>query len=323
MRVAVAGAGGAIGGHLVGRLLDEGHQVIASDIKPAREWWQHHQGAACLSMVDCSTEEGARTAVRGVDWVFDLAEEMGGIHFITSERVRCAESITIGINLLRAAAREHVSRFFFASSACVYNTALQMDPMSPALTEDMAWPARPEDGYGFAKLYMEELCRHYREDGLLDTRVARYHNVYGPHGTWVGGREKSPAALCRKVAMAKLSGAPEIEVWGDGEQTRSYCYVDDCVEGSLRLMTSDWVQPLNIGSDRLVSVDHLATMAMDAAGYPVRLRHVPGPQGVRGRNSDNTLCRATLGWEPQVPLELGVANLYHWVEGQVRTASRA
>lgn len=320
MRVTVAGAGGAIGGHLVARLLADGNDVLAVDVKPIGEWWQVHPEATSRADADCSRPDVAAEVVSAVDWVFDLAENMGGIGFITANRVTCSESVGIGMALLRAAAEEGVGRFWFCSSACVYPAHRQDDQANPGLRESDAWPARPEEGYGLAKLYVEEVCRFYREDGRLDTRVGRYHNVYGRHGTWRGGREKAPAAICRKVAVAKLTGAREVEVWGDGQATRSFMHVDDCVEGTLRLMASDCSEPLNVGSSRLISVDGLVALVAGVAGCDVRIKHVPGPQGVRGRTSDNTRVREVLGWEPGITLENGLRDLYPWVEQQVREA---
>lgn len=330
MKVVVAGAGGMIGGHLVKRLLQDGHSVRAVDIKSPRDWWQIHRGlkAQNWGSRDLSKLNNALDAVNGSDYVFDLAENMGGIGYITENRVDCAESIEIGINLLRASERCGVKRFFFSSSACVYNTALQQSGMY-SLKEDDAWPAQPEDGYGFAKLYMEELCRHYSEERGVETRVARYHNVYGPPCSWNDGKEKSPAALCRKVAEAEDTS--EIEIWGDGSQIRSYLHVDDCVEGTLALMDSDMNTPINIGSDRAVTIFELATMIEYIAGKDLDHRYnMQGAQGVVGRNADITMAKATLDWEPKVSLEDGLTQLYAWIKEQVlsgpsndRTAPRA
>ena len=318
--IAVVGAGGAIGGHLTRRLVDEGHDVLATDLRPLDDWWQVIPGATSYGGVDASTAWGARDAVGGARWVFDMAENMGGIAWITSERVECAESIEIGIHLLRASVTESVDRFWFCSSACVYNTDLQRDPANPGLREEDAWPAKAEDGYGEAKLYMEQLCRYYAAERDLTTRIGRYHNVMGPHGAWRGGKEKSPAALARKVAEAPDGGT--IEVWGDGEQTRSYLYADDCVEATLRLMASDYPHPLNIGSDQLISVNDLARLLIDISGKHLSIVHVDGPQGVRGRCSDNTMCRSVLGWEPRVALGDGLESLYAWVAAEVDKAAR-
>jgi nucleoside-diphosphate-sugar epimerase len=311
-----------IGGHLVRRLLDDGYTVRASDIKRLDQWWQIHDDALNLDRLNCATPEDALAAVNGCDWVFDLAENMGGIGFITSERVACAESVEIGINLLRQSARSGVSRFFFASSACVYPVHMQEKAAAPRLRESDAWPADPEEGYGLAKLYLEELCRHYQAEGRIETRVARYHNVYGEHGSWRDGREKAPAALCRKAAETKLrfgrQGATTLRVWGDGRQTRSYCHVSDAVEGTLRLMASSYSRPLNIGTERLVTVDQLLDIIEAAAGiHPRRIYELGAAQGVRGRNADLALCRQVLGWQPTVALETGITDLYFWIEREV------
>lgn len=257
-------------------------------------------------------------AVDGAEWVFDLSEVMGGIGFIESNRIACAESVEIGVNLLRAASRCGVERFFFSSSACVYPTHLQAMADGYRLREVEAWPARPEAGYGFQKLYMEELCRSYREERGLETRVARYHNVYGPFSSWNDGKEKSPAAICRKVAEAKLKGTGTVEVWGDGSQRRSYLFVDDCVDATVALMASDHSEPVNVGSERDVSVDELVSLVEAIAGVTLaRTYDTRAPQGVRGRSADLTVVRAVLGWEPSRSLEKGLAALYGWVESQV------
>ena len=310
-----------IGSALVERLVGQGHDVRAVDLKPEAAWWRRFERVENWDLCDLRGEDEAQAAVTDAEWVFDLAENMGGISFIESERVECAESIEIGINMLRESARAGVQRFFFSSSACIYPTHIQGSTEVVSLRESDAWPARPEDGYGFSKLYMEELCRNYREDRGLETRVARYHNIYSPYGSWNDGKEKSPAALCRKVAEAKCSGSGTIEIWGDGEQRRSYCYIDDCLDGTLRLMASDHHDPLNIGSDRLVSVNELVSIIEEVAGVSLeRTYNLTAAQGVRGRNSDNTLCRQVLGWEPTVPLEDGLRDLYFWVEAQVLRA---
>jgi nucleoside-diphosphate-sugar epimerase len=309
-----------IGGALTERLVSDGHEVRAVDIKHLSEWWRVMPGAENWDRWDCRKPKYAAESLEGVDWVYDLAETMGGISFIESERVECSESIEIGINLLRESARAGVQRFFFSSSACIYPTHIQDSTEAMGLRECDAWPARPEDGYGFSKLYIEELCRHYSNDRGVETRVARYHNIYGPHGSWNDGKEKSPAALCRKVAMS----AGSIEIWGDGEQRRSYCFLDDCVEGTVRLMESDFTEPLNIGSDRLVSVNELVTIIEGIAGKSLKRHYQPtAAQGVRGRNADLTLCRKVLGWEPQTSLEDGLAALYGWIQSEVWRLEKA
>ena len=307
-----------IGGFLVKRLLDEGHQVRAVDIKPLAEWWQIWPDAANIDRFDLADYHNCRTACYKVNEVYDLACLMGGIFWIETERLACMRSVLIGINLLEASRVQKVERFFFSSSACVYNADKQRDTEATALREEDAYPALCEDGYGWEKLFIERLAHHYQEETDLETRVGRYHNVYSPHCSWTGGKEKSPAAVCRKVAEASLLGHDSIEIWGDGEQTRSFCFVDDCVEGTLRLMRSDHPEPVNIGSDRLISINDLVALVQEIAGTNLRVEHIDGPLGVRGRNSDNTLCREVLGWEPSISLEEGMAKTYSWIYDQVK-----
>lgn len=323
MKALVAGAGGFIGGHLVARLLTDGHDVHAVDIKSLDEWWQVHPGARHVAAhVDLRDQGHAYRAVDGVDAVYDLAADMGGMGFIESHRFDCALSVQIATNLLNAAILFETPRFFFSSSACVYPARKQNLTNLPALREADAWPAQPEAGYGEEKLFTEQLCRYAMEDKGLETRVARFHNVYGPHGSWDGGREKAPAAICRKVAAAKLSGSYSIDIWGDGAQTRSFMFVDDCVEGTRRIMDSDIRYPVNLGSSQLVTVNELVTLVEDIAGISLqRFYDVTKPQGVRGRNSDNTRIRAELGWEPTIALRAGLEATYRWVYDQL--AARA
>lgn len=319
MRVLVAGGGGFIGGHLVRRLLDEGHAVRAVDLKPMDEWWQVHPGAESLDRFDLRRLGPCEAAVDGVDHVYNLAADMGGMGFIENNKAACMLSVMINTHLLETSLAANVQRFFYASSACVYAAEHQTDPNVTALREQDAYPAQPEDGYGWEKLFSERMCRHFREDFGLETRVARYHNVYGPNGTWKGGREKAPAAICRKIAMAELTGDTVIDVWGDGHQTRSFMFVDDCVEGTRRLLDSDIIEPLNIGSSELVSINQLVDLVADIAGISVTRRHdLSAPQGVRGRNSDNTLILEKMGWEPSIKLRDGLTRTYDWVRAQVR-----
>jgi len=319
MRVLVAGGGGFIGGHLVRRLLDEGHAVRAVDLKPMDEWWQVHPGAESLDRFDLRRLGPCEAAVDGVDHVYNLAADMGGMGFIENNKAACMLSVMINTHLLETSLTAGVQRFFYASSACVYAAEHQTDPNVTALREQDAYPAQPEDGYGWEKLFSERMCRHFREDFGLETRVARYHNVYGPNGTWKGGREKAPAAICRKIAMAELTGDTVIDVWGDGHQTRSFMFVDDCVEGTRRLLDSDIIEPINIGSSELVSINQLVDLGSDIAGISVTRRHdLSAPQGVRGRNSDNTLILEKMGWEPSIKLREGLTRTYDWVRAQVR-----
>lgn len=258
-------------------------------------------------------------AVKGIDQVYALAADMGGMGFICQNHARILhDNALINLHTIDAARRQGVGRYFYASTACVYPEYRQTDASVTPLKEEDAYPAAPQDAYGWEKLITERLCMHYTKDYGIQTRVARFHNVFGPLGTWEGGREKVPAAMCRKVAFAKLTGQPEIEIWGDGHQTRSFCYIDDCVEGIYRLMQSDHTDPINLGSDRLVTINQLADMIARVVGIKLAKRHVDGPQGVRGRNSDNTRLRQVLNWEPRVSLEDGLARTYQWVEQQVR-----
>jgi nucleoside-diphosphate-sugar epimerase len=315
--ILVAGAGGAIGGHLVGLLLKEGFEVRAVDCKPFTEWWQRHEGAENLT-ADLRDEVLTDRAVAGCTQVYDLAADMGGIAFIEANKAACMLSIEMGINLLRSSVNHDVERFFFSSSACVYNADKQSATDVLALKEEDAYPAMPEDGYGWEKLYMERLCTAFRNDYGLETRIARYHNVYGPHGTWQGGREKAPAAICRKVAENKLLGQDEIEIWGDGEQTRSFMYVGDCVKGSTFIADSDYAEPLNLGSDRLVTVNQLVDIVEKIAEVRLKREYVlDAPQGVRGRNSDNTRLRQVTSWVPSVSLETGLRATYQWIYEQL------
>lgn len=315
--ILVAGGGGAIGGHLTRALLDDGHEVRVADIKPPDEWWQLHDDADNWHL-DLADIEAANSACDGVEQVFMLAADMGGMGFIENNKAECMLSVLPSTHMLLAARDRGVQRYFYSSSACVYNGAKQDTPDVIALAEDDAYPADPEDGYGWEKLFTERMCRHFWEDFGLETRVARYHNVYGPWGTWTGGREKAPAAICRKVAEAVVSGNHEIEIWGDGQQTRSFMYAADCVEGTRRLMRSDYRSPLNIGSHELVTINQLVDLVEEIVG--VRLaRHynLNAPQGVRGRNSDNTLIRKALGWEPTTSLREGIEHTYAWIYDQM------
>ena len=323
-RILVTGAGGFIGGHLVRDLLDGGStDVRAVDSKPASEWYQLFADADNRTL-DLRERRACEEAVAGCSRVFNLAADMGGMGFIETNKALCMLSVLINTHLLLASREAGVERYFFASSACVYAAEKQISSDVTALKESDAYPAMAEDGYGWEKLFSERMCRHFLEDFGLETRVARYHNVYGPHGTWEGGREKAPAAICRKVAQAKLSGRHEIEVWGDGEQTRSFMYIDDCLRGTHLLTDSDVTEPINIGSDRLVTVNQLVDMVEAIAGVRLRRRYdTAAPQGVRGRNSDNTLIRERLGWEPSIPLEEGLEQTYRWIYDQLAARNGA
>ncbi len=319
-KVLVAGGGGFIGGHLVARLLNDGYDVRSVDLKPQSDWYQVHSDAENL-VLDLAEKEPCEKSVAGISQVYNLAADMGGMGFIENNKALCMLSVLINTHLLQAAQGAGVERMFYASSACVYNGEKQTDPNVTALAEADAYPALPEDGYGWEKLFSERMCRHYREDYGLETRVARYHNVYGPEGTWTGGREKAPAAICRKVAEAKLSGNHVVDVWGDGLQTRSFMYVDDCVEGTTRLLASDIIEPINIGSSELVTINQLVDLAADIAGIEVERNHdLTAPQGVRGRNSDNTMILDLMGWEPSIPLRDGLEKTYNWIFEQMTSS---
>jgi nucleoside-diphosphate-sugar epimerase len=316
-RVLVTGAGGFIGGHLMAHLIEAGHEVRGVDVKPLDDWYQRPYGHETLSL-DLSLKENCDLVVDGIDTVYNLAADMGGMGFIENNKAACMLSVLVNTHMLQAAAKSNVERFFFSSSACVYAADKQGDPNVVALKESDAYPALPEDGYGWEKLFSERMCRHFLEDYGLQTRVARYHNIYGPHGTWTGGREKAPAAVCRKVAEALLTGTNEIDIWGDGEQTRSFTYIDDCVKGTLLVTEGDSPEPVNVGSSELVTINQLVGLVEAIANVELKRSYIlDAPQGVRGRNSDNTLCEATYGWSPSTSLLDGMTKTYAWVFEQV------
>jgi GDP-D-mannose 3', 5'-epimerase len=315
--VLVTGGGGFIGGHLVGELLRQGREVRSVDCKPLEEWHQVFDEADSR-VLDVSLLEAAREAVDGVGEVFNLAADMGGMGFIEGNKALCMLSVLPSTHVLIAARDAGVKRFFYSSSACVYAAEKQETPEVPALREADAYPAMPEDGYGWEKLFSERMCRHFMEDFGLETRVARYHNVYGPEGTWRGGREKAPAAICRKVAEAALGDRQEIEIWGDGKQTRSFMYIDDCLKGSLMIADGPRIDPINLGSSELVTIDGLVDIVESIAGLELERNYkLDAPQGVRGRNSDNTLIQQTYDWEPSISLREGLEKTYAWVHAQV------
>jgi GDP-D-mannose 3',5'-epimerase len=315
--VLVAGAGGFIGGHLVRTLLAQDVAVQAVDRKPIDEWHQVFDEADNREL-DLRLLESCREAVRGAREVYNLAADMGGIGYIDNHKAACMLSVLINTHLLLAARDEGVERYFFSSSACVYSADRQRSADVEPLREEDAYPALPEDGYGWEKLFSERMCRHFREDFGLEARVARYHNVYGPRGEFDGGREKAPAAICRKVAQAVLSGDHEIEIWGDGEQTRSFMYVDDCIQGTQMIAGGPDPEPINLGSSELVTVNQLVDIVEAIAGAKLQRRYqLDAPQGVRGRNSDNTLIKQRFGWEPSTPLEEGMETTFAWVYDQL------
>jgi GDP-D-mannose 3',5'-epimerase len=322
--ILVTGAGGFIGGWLVRRLRENGFTTVrAIDIKPLSEW---HQLFADVDnrVGDLRSLETCRNAVDGVAVVYNLACDMGGMGFIEANRAVCMISVLINTHLLLAGRDAGVRRHFFSSSACVYNVALQRHSAVTALREEDAYPAMPEDGYGWEKLFSERMCQNFRNDFGIATRVARYHNVYGPHGTYEGGREKAPAAICRKVAAAKLSGHHEIEIWGDGDQTRSFMYIDDCLVGTAMIVESDILEPINLGSAELVTINQLVDIVEQIAGVRLTRRYnLDAPKGVRGRNSDNTYILERLGWEPRTPLADGMERTYAWIYDELAARSRA
>jgi nucleoside-diphosphate-sugar epimerase len=316
--IVVTGAGGFIGGHLVADLLRRGQANIrAVDSKPLEEWWQQFPEADNRQL-NLQNARACEVALKGAAEVYNLSADMGGMGFIEGNKALCMLSVLINTHLLLAAKKHGVRRYFYASSACVYAADKQVSHQVIPLKEEDAYPAMPEDGYGWEKLFSERMCRHFREDFGLETRIARFHNVYGPVGTWEGGREKAPAAICRKVAEAKLSGQHEVEIWGDGQQTRSFMYIDDCVKGTQMIMRSDVVEPLNLGSDELVTINQLVDLIEDIAGIKLKRRYNLGaPKGVNGRNSDNTRIKALLGWAPSTRLRDGLEKTYAWVFDQV------
>lgn len=315
-RAVVTGAGGFIGSHLVTYLRERGWWVRGVDIKDPE---YRAPDADEFLLLDLRDRAAADEAMAGADEVYALAADMGGMGYISQNHARILHSnALINLNTIEAAREAGVSRYLYTSSACVYPEHLQTEAQVRPLRESDAFPAQPQDAYGWEKLFTELLCRYYSGDYGMETRIARFHNIFGPYGTWDGGREKAPAAICRKVAEAKLAGDPRVEIWGDGEQTRSFCYIDDCLEGIYRLMRSDYPDPVNIGQDRMVTINEMVDMVAAAAGAEVMKVHVPGPEGVRGRNSDNTLVHTVLDWRPAVSLEEGLARTYAWIESQVR-----
>lgn len=315
-RVVVTGAGGFIGHHLVSSLKARGYWVRGVDSKEPEYATSE---ADEFLLLDLRLRENCEAATQDVNDVYALAADMGGMGFISRYHAQILHNnLLISTHSLEAARANGVQRYLFASSACVYPEYRQTEAEVTPLREDDAYPAQPQDAYGWEKLVTERLCLHYGEEYGLETRIARFHNIFGPLGTWEGGREKAPAALCRKVAMAKLTGDPVVEIWGDGKQTRSFCYVDDCTEGLVKLIESSYALPLNLGQDRMVTIDELADIVAEVAGVRIEKKYVPGPQGVRGRNSDNTRLREVLGWEPEISLEEGLARTYQWIEAQVR-----
>ena len=317
-RVLVTGAGGFIGSHLVKFLVAKGYWVRGVDVKhPEYSPSSAHE----FITADLRRWNSCLEATKGIDQVYALAADMGGMGFISANHAQILyNNSLINLHCLDAARENGVTRYLYTSSACIYPEYRQLETNIVPLKETDAYPAMPQDAYGWEKLITERLCMHYREDYGLSTRIVRFHNIFGPEGTWTGGREKAPAALCRKIAMAKLKDLSSIEIWGDGEQTRSFCYIDDCVQGIYRLMESDFYEPLNLGQDRMVSINQLADIIATIARVKIKKHHIDGPQGVRGRNSDNALLRQVLKWEPSISLEDGLRTTYEWIEQQVQAS---
>ena len=317
MKYLVCGSGGFIGGHLVANLVADGHEVIAADIKPLEYWFQLFESNKNYSL-DLREYENCLKVVDGVDYVYNMACNMGGMGFIENNKAECMLSVLINTNLLRACLKNNIKKYFFSSSACVYNTSKQEKTYIKGLKESDAYPAQPEDGYGWEKLFSERMCRHFTEDFGLETRVARYHNVYGPLGTYDGGREKAPAALCRKIIKAKLNKEKSIDIWGDGEQTRSFMYIDDCIKGTKKIFDSKETQVFNIGSEEQVSINQMISIIEEFAEQTFKKNYLlDKPKGVRGRSSDNDLVREKIKWDTEFSLKNGLKLTYDWIYKQI------
>ena len=318
-KILVVGAGGFIGGHLIKRLLHNGNSIVATDIKPKEYWFQDFDLAENYYSTDMKDIFNCRKVTQNIDYVFNMACNMGGMGFIENNKAECMQSVLINTNLLIACKDNNVKKYFFSSSACAYNKTKQQEVFIEGLKESEAYPADPEDGYGWEKLFSERMCRHFMEDFGIQVRIARYHNIYGPYGTYDGGREKAPAALSRKVIQSKLKKENKIQVWGDGKQTRTFLYVDDCVEGTLRLFESDYSEPVNIGSDEQVSINEMIDIIEEISGSEKLEKEyqLDKPLGVRGRSSDNTLVKEILNWSYQIKLKDGLKKTYNWIEGEV------
>ena len=314
MNYYVAGAGGFIGGHLVNRLINNGHNVVAVDVKKKEEWFQINDSSKNFFECDLKVLKNCQDTVENIDVIINLACNMGGIGFITSYKAECMLSVLINTNLLMQAKEKKVKKYFYSSSACIYPTNIQSDQKSVALKEETAYPANSEDGYGWEKLFSERMCKHFYEDFNLEVRVARFHNCYGPYGSWYGGREKAPAALTRKFVEAKIKEKNEIEIWGNGEQVRSFMYVDDCLDGVLKLIDSNFRHPINIGSSEDVTINEMADILEKISGVkPKRKYKLDAPRGVFNRNSDNTLIKKALKWEPSIKLADGLKTTFDWI----------
>ena len=317
--ILIVGAGGFIGGHLVKRLLSEGNNITACDIKPKQYWFQDFDEVKNHYDMDMKDISNCKKVVDNIDYVFNMACNMGGMGFIENNKAECMQSVLINTNLLIACKESKVKRYFFSSSACAYNTTKQQEVFIEGLKEEDAYPADPEDGYGWEKLFSERMCRHFEEDYGLEVRIARYHNIYGPYGTYDGGREKAPAALCRKVIQAKKNKKEIIDVWGDGEQTRTFLYIDECIEGTLKLFYSDYSNPINIGSDEQVSINQMIDIIQDIKGGTKLKKNyqLEKPKGVRGRSSNNDLIKKVLNWSYKMTLKDGLTQTYNWIEQEI------
>ena len=320
-KVLIIGAGGFIGGHLVKKILENGNQVVAVDIKPKEYWFQDFDNAQNYYSTDIKDISNCRKVVKEIDYIFNMACNMGGMGFIENNKAECMQSVLINTNLLIACNENKVQRYFFSSSACAYNKDKQQEVFVEGLKEEDAYPANPEDGYGWEKLFSERMCRHFQEDYGLEVRIARYHNIYGPYGTYDGGREKAPAALCRKIIEAKKNNKDTIDVWGDGEQTRTFLYVDECVEGTLRLFESDYSEPVNIGSDEQVSINQMIEIIEEISGGSKFKKNyqLDKPKGVRGRSSNNDLVKKVLNWSYQMSLKEGLTKTFRWIDEQINS----
>jgi nucleoside-diphosphate-sugar epimerase len=318
-KILVIGAGGFIAGHLIKRLIDNGNSIVASDIKPKEYWFQDFNEAENHYSMDMKDITNCRKITKDIDYVFNMACNMGGMGFIENNKAECMQSVLINTNLLVACRENNIEKYFFSSSACAYNTAKQQDVFIEGLREEDAYPANPEDGYGWEKLFSERMCRHFMEDYGIKARIARYHNIYGPYGTYDGGREKAPAALCRKVIQSKINKENKIQVWGDGKQTRTFLFIDDCIEGTLRLFDSDYADPINIGSDEQVSINEMIGLIENISGIEKLNKEyqLDKPKGVRGRSSNNDLIKKVLNWSYQIKLKDGLKKTYDWIDSEM------
>jgi len=318
-KILVVGAGGFIGGHLVKKLLANGNQIVCCDIKPKEYWFQDFDETENHYAMDMKDILNCRKVSKGVNYVFNMACNMGGMGFIENNKAECMQSVLINTNLLVACNEHKVEKYFFSSSACAYNIDKQQQSFIEGLKEDDAYPANPEDGYGWEKLFSERMCRHFMEDYGIQVRIARYHNIYGPYGTYDGGREKAPAALCRKIIQAKKENSQSIDVWGDGEQTRTFLFIDECIEGTLKLFESDYSEPINIGSDEQVSINQMIDIISEIAEIEKLNKNyqLDKPKGVRGRSSNNDLIKKVLNWSYQMSLKDGLTKTYKWIESEM------